>query len=77
MPHEILGLDISEMTDSVMFKSGTKVTNMKIIGSGNSCFHATNCTIFDYYYIFTRGQEMTSATTMFYGTKNEDYGKFN
>ena len=77
MPHELLQKSKESVTDQDLFISGTKVTNIKPFDSfGNWTFQYTNCTLFDYYYIFTRAQDLTSAQGMFYGSKNEDWGKF-
>ena len=76
MPHQLLSKSISEVSDADLFQSGLSVTNMKIKGSGDLNFYNTNCTVFDYYYIFTRGSELTSASNMFYGVNNSSYGKF-
>ena len=77
MPHQLLGKPKVDVTDHDLFSSGVKVTNIKILGdAGSFCFQHTNCTLFDYYYVFTRAQEITNAHGMFYGTRNETYGKF-
>lgn len=76
MPHQLLSKSIDEISDSDLFQSGLLVTNMKIKGSGSSDFYGTRCTVFDYYYIFTRGSELTDASAMFRGVGNSSYGRF-
>lgn len=76
MPHELLGKTMSEISDSDLFQDGKSVTNIKVVGNGTACFSKTNCTVFDYYYIFTRGDELINATDMFREVKNSDYGRF-
>ena len=76
MPNELIGVLMDEVTDTMLFQSGNGVANLTIHGNGSSSFYGTNCTVFDYYYIFTRGTKLTNASGLFRQVKNETYGCF-
>lgn len=62
-PYEFFGTEYSKNYDC--FSEGTEVTNMLFDDNINSAFYTTKCTIFDAYYTFYVGSNITDANNSF------------
>jgi hypothetical protein len=77
MPHELLGKNVNNITDSDMFRTESNSTNISLNKTDATYnFYGTNCTVFDFYYFFSACPDVEICSNTFGKVVNQTYGTF-
>ena len=77
MPHELLGKNVNNITDSDMFRTESNSTNISLNKTDATYnFYGTNCTVFDFYYFFSACPDVENCSNTFGKVVNQTYGTF-